>query len=400
MKLLIKEINELIPDLNWPAKELADKLSAIGHETGLIDDNTVDVNLTANRKDCKDLKYLAFDLAAIYSLKTKENLIKYNSVTKINVTLKFVNKLLGTEYSEDNYKQLERLGFIVSDDSVTAPDFRTDIATSADIAEELIRLMGYKTLEPKMLSEEPSPESSEFDKIIKIKYALVAAGLTETMTISFAETGKEELRNPFSNDEKFLRPSLEFGLVKTLAKNPYLKRAAFFEVGDVFLPEENNYLGIILAGYKNVDQWAEKIEKAIGHKLELIPVDQKFAEKYDAKQSKIFFAEISVDQLEPTSAVTPNVITSPVKNMKLISKYPPLSRDITITNSSDAAENITNKLVGEFNNLLIAELIDEYHDEQSGKKSLTFRLIFQKMENSFTQEDIDIIDKKLELYTN
>ncbi len=382
MRYKLEEFKKLIPELTWSVGELAEKLSAAGFEAEVEAGETVNVTLTSNRKDCQDLKYLAFDLAGVYNLKTAENLLSFQLGRPIAVGADDVNKLLGSDIDHDDMKKLERLGFAVTVTTARPPNFR-DVATVADVAEEIVRIIGYDNLNIKPLRPLPSPPSAEFEHLQAVKVALTTVGLTETASSSFSSHGHVKLKNPFAEDEPFLRESLQDGLLKTLGRNPYLKRAAFFEIGSVFTPNEEVVLGLVIAGYKKPEELFEKIEQAIGTQVTLQAVEDTKAQKFDAKQGRVMWQQLPLSELKPTKTSIPALVTAPLPKFKPISKYPPLVRDVTIPKTS-------HRLVESFNvlakNLLLAELVDEYQDNQ------TYRLIFQKMNGSFDEADIHSID--------
>lgn len=386
MRYSLAQFQELLPELKWSARELADQLSIIGHETELVGTDKLDVTLTSNRKDCRDLRYLVFDLAGVYGLKTAANLISFKQGELITVNSDDINRLLGSNITEQELKQLERLGFFVGKDSVQPPDFR-DIETIADVAEEVIRIIGYGQLTIAPLSKENKIISRSYQHELEVKLALTTIGLTETRTPSFSAYGQVPLKNPFNHNEPFLRADLQDGLLKTLAKNPYLKQAAFFEIGNTFSPEEKTMVGIVLAGYKKVGDWQQKIEEVIGHKVEFQDAEPKRLQKHNVSQGRVMWAELPIENLEPKHATLPESLARPLPTFRLISPFPPLVRNITLDAGPSTLEKI-NKAKKQFSELLIIELIDSYINEQKGAIRETYRLLFQKMDGSFTEDDI------------
>lgn len=388
MKVHISELKKYLPNLNLSSEQLAIKLSLIGHESEAEDENTLDVKLTSNRKDCQDLKYLAFDIAALYpELGASHDILLTKPSKKIMVTLEKVNKILGSSVSQEQYRQLERLGFNVSEKYVSVPEFRTDIFESADIAEEVFRLIGANGINIEMLSKEPVKPSPLFDQLNNIRFALSAVGATETRTISFSDRGVIELVNPFSKERPYLQPDLTDGLLETLAKNPFSRRNIFFEIADVFTPEESTHLGIVISGYKKPDDLITRLTKAVGSNLSFTSIEQSHLDKFSVKQPNVHIAEVDVSSLRPSSA-------PPIGNTvryKKISEYPPLVRDVTTTEKVEQS-----KLYDDFPELHLVELVDTYSDAQTGRVTDTYRLIFQNHKGSFTSEDIAEIDERIE----
>lgn len=386
MKVSYEQLKNLIPALSWRVEELADKLSAIGFEAEMVGDDAVAVTLTSNRKDCQDIKYLAFDLAGVYGLETTLNLVPVQPGQAVAVTTDQLNRLLGANISFEDVLKLKRLGFAVTPTSVTPPAFR-DVATIADVAEEVVRILGFDKLVIQPLHKEKAPVSAEFEHLQAVKIALATAGFTETATSSFSSHGHLKLKNPFADDEPFLRESLLDGLLKTLGKNPFLKRAAFFEIGSVFTPGEEAVVGIVIAGYKKAEDLLLAIEKAIGAPANLTAVEDSKAQKLDAKQGRILWGQFSLGDLKPAKVARPAIFDTPLPKFQPISKFPPLVRDITVPKNQ---ENLVELFRQNTSRLLIAELVDEYQDNQ------TYRLIFQKLDSSFSEADIRTIDDAIQ----
>lgn len=399
MKITFSQFQAALINFEWTQPELANKLSAIGFETEVSGD-TLDITLTSNRKDCQDKKYLFFDLAGIYNLSLKENSVNTTTDREIPVTLARINKLLGTNFTDTEYRHIESLGFVVKENAVAVPAFRVDITTAADIAEEVIRLHGFDRLQLEPLAKQSPAESTEYDYLQTIKFALCAAGWTETATYSFAAAGDVKFKNPFRAEEPYLRSTLQEGLLQTLAKNPFMKRAKFFELGSVFNPDESIKLGLICSGYKDSAAIADQLSQILGQSINLQPVEGVVAARYEAKQGSIFWAEISCTNLELPVAAKPVAITASLPAFTPISKYPPLVRDVTVTTSTDDCQEAITRARETFPELLLAEIIDEYTNPTSNEQSTTLRFIFQKMDGSFTQKEIEELSSQLTSFLN
>jgi phenylalanyl-tRNA synthetase beta chain len=210
---------------------------------------------------------------------------------------------------------LEALGFEVAPEAdgrflhLTVPTWRSDVAESADLVEEVTRIAGYERI-PTTIPAGPLPEpvrASWFEREERVRDALVGAGLTEVITYAltnrqvmarlFAEDapGVEQLltqpapgelttevnspderrqsaslaerlpaislRNPLTSELDTMRLTLMAGLLTTLYENSKYSDAGlwFFELGRRYLPtpelaagtglaQERRTLGVALMG--------------------------------------------------------------------------------------------------------------------------------------------------------
>jgi len=97
-------------------------------------------------------------------------------------------------------------------------------------------------------------------------------------------------------------------------------------------------------------------------------------------------------------------ITSQFKDInskyKEVSKYPPISRDISFIIDKNINLNIYYEIVRDFAENLIEEVrfLDSYEDEEKfgkDKKSYTFRIIYRSPERTLTNEEINKIQEKI-----
>jgi phenylalanyl-tRNA synthetase beta chain len=124
--------------------------------------------------------------------------------------------------------------------SVTPPLWRRDLTDATDLVEEVARIEGYDRI-PAEVPSVPSHEisSAAFDLENKIAHALAALGYREIITHSLrprGDAGAVEVRNPISEEYRFLRDSLLPGLIEYFAGNLVAPRV--FEIGDVFRRED------------------------------------------------------------------------------------------------------------------------------------------------------------------
>jgi phenylalanyl-tRNA synthetase beta chain len=173
---------------------------------------------------------------------------------------------------DDQRNILERLGFLVTPDwQVTPPSWRRDVEGSADIVEEVVRMVGLDNVPSTPLPREEGvarPTATPMQKIErKVRRTAAARGLNEAINWSFLPEkeaaafggGHWSLANPISEDMKVMRPSLLPGLLSAAQRN--MNRGAssvgLFEIGRRYLPDsEKLTAAFVLAGDKAQRDWA------------------------------------------------------------------------------------------------------------------------------------------------
>jgi phenylalanyl-tRNA synthetase beta chain len=165
---------------------------------------------------------------------------------------------------------LESLGFEVNGNTVTAPSWRRDVEGSADLVEEVARIIGYDQLPSTPLDRTPGvakPTATRSQLMERqVRRTAAARGLDEAVTWSFISEdeadvfggGEWKLANPISEDMKVMRPSLLPGIVAAARRN--LDRGAstvrLFEIGRRYLGDrEHPTLGLLLAGERRPRDW-------------------------------------------------------------------------------------------------------------------------------------------------
>ncbi len=172
-----------------------------------------------------------------------------------------VKRLLGIEASPDSIAfHLRALGCEVAVEgeqlAVRPPWWRRDLTQSVDLIEEYARLEGYERI-PESLPCVPATEvsSARYRREREAAHLLEALGYREVLTYSLvgesllgalAKGGLDErsrsveVANPLSEEQHYLRASLEAGLLAYLARRD--ERAAIFEIGHAFSRGESTVL--------------------------------------------------------------------------------------------------------------------------------------------------------------
>jgi len=165
---------------------------------------------------------------------------------------------------------LERLGFAVENlgegARITAPSWRPDIEGKADLVEEIVRIEGVDNIPSVALPRADGVAAPVLTPLQKraraARRALAAQGLVEAVTWSFVSAEQAKifgggnasltLANPIASELSDMRPSLLPGLVAAARRNAArgFGDAALFEVGQVFLSDDDKGQKIAAAGLR------------------------------------------------------------------------------------------------------------------------------------------------------
>lgn len=192
--------------------------------------------------------------------------------------LEDITEILGLVIEEETIQGiLKNLGFKVSAKvsnskpqilEVVAPNFRHDIKTIQDIAEEILRFVGIDHLISKPLdsvsNKKSNPHYDTHRFFENLKHKALACGFKEVIHYVFYSKEKQqklgfevledplELQNPITTELNTLRTSLVCGLLDASLRNKNLgfKSIALYEKGSVYNSkrEEIQKLGFLASG--------------------------------------------------------------------------------------------------------------------------------------------------------
>ena len=165
---------------------------------------------------------------------------------------------------------LERLGFRIDGGEAVVPSWRRDVDGSADLVEEVVRIIGYDQIvsTPLTRADGVAKATATRGQMVerKMRRAAAARGLDEAINWSFI--GEPEamlfggaahvLANPISEELKHMRPSLIPGLVAAARRNAVRSASSIclFEVGRRYLADgEKPTVGLVLAGERTPRGW-------------------------------------------------------------------------------------------------------------------------------------------------
>ena len=389
-----------------------------------------------------------------------EETVEYGSnnyqQTEFDVTLGFINGRLGTKYSMDEViAVLNRLDFnpTVNDDiiHVVIPSYRPDVTIPDDISEEVIRLIGYDSLESTLplmpmtlgaLSKEQA-NRRVIEKTLGglglqqvISYTLVSDEHIADGVMPLGET--VTLASPLSEERKNVRSSLLPSMLDVVNYNVSRNQANvnIYEISNVYANDKvEERLGIVLLGTLQNLAWnktsiksdfytlkgiVETVLERLGfnatrvcikentedtkafHKgksacvylgKELIgiigAIHPTLAKKYGLKE--VYMAEIKLDAIYGAKA-------SKVKYVPL-PKYPAskrdlafvVKRDMNVSNIVDVIKKVGKSIVKD------VEIFDIYEGEHvaADEKSVALSVLYQNEEKTLTDADINGVQDQI-----
>jgi phenylalanyl-tRNA synthetase beta chain len=199
-----------------------------------------------------------------------------------------VDRLLGTDTSADEMRAaLSRIGIATEGEGeelvAVVPPHRRDIAIAEDVAEEVVRIIGYDGVPPRLpASVMPGYREIPTEHINSLRDVLAGRGLNEVVTnaligpddharLGFAADDKLTIRveNHISIDHSQMRRTMLPGLLGVLGRNERQKREdiAIFEIGNLHewrddAPAQSSVLAILLAGNARPASWVEPVRPA------------------------------------------------------------------------------------------------------------------------------------------
>ncbi|MDQ2679863.1 MAG: phenylalanine--tRNA ligase subunit beta [Candidatus Eremiobacteraeota bacterium] len=363
----------------------------------------------------------------------------------IDFNLHEVKRLLGFALTpSDMRRHLGALGFTIEDSGedrfkIAPPLWRSDISIAADIVEELARMAGYAKIEaeiPPIVEHGISSQAYHLER--KLARTMAALGYREIMSYSLHGIGiinkvkragiepsaqAVQIRNPLSEDQRYLRYALGPPMLEYLARVNQPIRV--FEIGHVFAQEDHiSETPILSFGFtaEPIDEphWRDSHFLALKGDCEALILQMTGCHADAVRDVRTGLhpgktAVLMLDGREIASigAADPRVVNSfgirlPVYlgNIYLTnfpdytahsytapSRFPSTYRDLALLIAPDvSAAQITAAIRRSIGSLCVdARAFDEYRGPQidPSVKSLTVRVILQKMDATITDSDAD-----------
>ena len=348
--------------------------------------------------------------------------------TKFTFDPKYIQERLGIKIEIDQIKKiLESLGIdcicqtsVSGYWEVTIPYERLDINAKEDLVEEIGRIYGYDKIAGIL---PPLPTSKKDSDILPIFYVselikstLIGLGYSEVSLYSLVDEGHHEAVKPLAKDKAFARSELAKGMIGCVERNSLnadllgLQAIKIFEIGHIFTKDSEKTHLIIganqikkIKGYKAENILTETIQQV--QNATDLKIDGKISSD---KTGNIKVIEIDLDKIADDFNKNGssfdldklNLGQASTNKYKKFSLYPFIVRDIAVfVPETSSSEEVWNKILTSLNEsgaetlLVRHSLFDTF--KKDGKISYAFRLIFQSMEKTLTNSEINLIMEKI-----
>ncbi|GAA8841300.1 phenylalanine--tRNA ligase subunit beta [Helicobacter pylori] len=375
-------------------------------------------------------------------------------------TLKFkledITEILGLVVEKEKIQGiLKNLGFKVSVKEpnskpqileVVVPNFRHDIKTIQDIAEEILRFVGIDNLISKPLhcvsSKNSNPHYDTHRFFENLKHKALACGFKEVIHYVFYSKEKQqklgfevledslELQNPITTELNTLRTSLVCGLLDASLRNKNLgfKSIALYEKGSVYNAEreEIQKLSFLASGLQKKESYpdakgkawdfysfAECVSKVIGDfSLEKLtaqtPINHPYQNAKIIQNHEIIgvIAKIhpkvirELDLFESYYAeIDASKLKRPTMLLKPFSIYPSSVRDLTLIIDENTTFSKIKKALKDAQIPNLSEILPlDIFKESDNAIALSVRCVIYSLEKTLNDEEVNsAVQKALEI---
>lgn len=373
------------------------------------------VNPTSQEKVLRRFIHIVSKHSLIKDVSIYNNSDKEFVFTKIPVDVSKINKILGTDINYKDYsKFLCKLGFVIKDNFITVPSYRSDVKSQNDLAEEIARLIGFDNIPIKKIKHSDK-RNKHLNAQKIIKNFLIDHGFFEVINNPFVPDevdGSIKVDNPLDINRSHLRRSLKNSLVQNLLYNERRQNDSikFFEISDVYSMDDSlkkkNVLGVIASGRvgKNHINFNKKID--INYLSEIFQNITNSNLKFELLsrdnlntkiQNEIVYLEVEIDSIENDlfQYNSKNTLPQSYIKYKPISEFPKVYRDISFSVNKHGDIHHLNNLIFSYdnNNLNEVFIFDYFNNTKLDITKIGFRFIFQSSERTLIDKDVnDIID--------
>ncbi|GAA8653025.1 phenylalanine--tRNA ligase subunit beta [Helicobacter pylori] len=431
------------------------KLHALKDKTLQKDNTLIYRSARGSNPNLSDgLNFLSTHLkAAILESKQTKHALKDRT---LKFKLEDITEILGLAIEEEIIQSiLKNLGFKVSTKvsnskpqilEVVAPNFRHDIKTIQDIAEEILRFVGIDHLISKPLdsvsNKKSNPHYDTHRFFENLKHKALACGFKEVIHYVFYSKEKQqklgfevledplELQNPITTELNTLRTSLVCGLLDASLRNKNLgfKSIALYEKGSVYNSkrEEIQKLGFLASGLQKKESYpdakgkawdfysfAECVSKVIGDfSLEKLttqtPINHPYQSAKIIQNHEIIgvIAKIHpkvIQELDLFESYYAEIdafkLKRPAMLLKPFSIYPSSVRDLTLIIDENTAFSKIKKALKDAQIPNLSEILPlDIFKESDNTIALSVRCVIHSLEKTLNDEEVNsAVQKALEI---
>jgi len=379
---------------------------------------------------------------------------KGSKTVKIPFTVSGINRVIGTELTEDQIVEcLNKLEIntVIEDGQLLAviPHFRLDLSKEIDLVEEVSRIYGYDKIGMTLPKLDVWGAKTNA-QLIKdhVKFELLTNGVDEILSYSFVSKrdldrinapsesllrNQVALINPLGEEFSVMRTTLIPNILEVLARNSNRKNKTvrIFEIGSIFIPKEipvtqlpieKETLTIGLIGehedFYSIKGIVENVlgglgiedfyfEKEVnhptfhkgrcanvlwnGHVLGILgEVHPNVIENFDLNE-RAYIADLDYNILLQ--------ITRQDKKYQAIPKYPAVERDMAVLVKDEVTSMQIETVVRNTGGSLLesVKMFDMYKGKQitEGYKSVAYELVFRADDRTLVDEEVNKIFNKV-----
>lgn len=438
--IVFESANFYGPSVRTTSRGIGLRTEASGrYEKGLDPENT----LPAIERACELIEMLGAGevvdgIIDVYGKKAPQ--------TEIDFDAEKINRFLGTNIPEqfmlDTFKLLD---IEYKNGKLYPPSFRADLLCMQDIAEEVVRIYGYNTIESsKFVAEALVGKRSDRQKYFaQINSLLISNGLYEIQTYSFISPKYYEkinlpeekrksivISNPLGEDTSIMRTTALPGVLEALSTNRRKRNevCGLYEMAKIYLPVSEDSLAdehmtTVIAEYGmgdfyNIKGCVEALLEMSGIKKYEVSVEKNNA-TYHPGRCAAFTKDgktlAVIGQLHPSviskygfdvpvyAAEIDTEYLAEIKNTtreyRPLPKFPAITRDLAFICEKSLEAATLRRAIGKYagNLLESVNIFDVYTDAKLGndKKSMAYSLVLRSPDKTLSDEDGDKVVKKV-----
>ena len=359
------------------------------------------INIVCEHANIKEMSFISYEY-------------KKKQAIKIPINVNKINQILGIDIKEDQYvNYLSKLGFLINDNMINVPSYRSDISSQNDLSEEVARIIGYDNISKHKLSLVKGKTSNTDSIENKLRFFLIDHGFYEVINFPFSDEKSIDsikIDNPLDSNKEYMRTNLINSLLDNLAFNERRQKDSIklFEISDVYTFKNNKIkkkrnLAIVASGrvgHNHID-FSKKINKK--YLTNLFKDDfpsEDFAIKIFNREglnskikNEIVGCEIDIENFS-TEVLSYKEKTRPPSSFKKfsqISDLPFSSRDLSFSIKDFSSRQNLEKYIFGYENELLKEkfIFDYFYNENSAEIKIGFRFIFQSVNSTITETEVN-----------